>query len=1104
MKIVYGRAGSGKSYFCMNEIKEQLESDVSNTLIYIVPEQYSLGAEFELSNVLSRNGTINIQVLSFKRLAYRLFNELGYMKPAFSKASKSMLIYYIMTKQEKNLKVLKGVSKNRGIVNTICDTISELKRYNISWEKLQDIKIENEYLMLKLHDITLIYKAYEEFIENDYIDIDNNLTTLSKLISKSNMLKNAKIWIDEFDTFTPQEFSIIEELEKVAYVTVTLTYENNKNDLFIFTQKMYNKLKKFSNVEEVFLDKPKRFKNHELYHLEQNIFQFPYIKYNKQIENIHINVDANPYTEIENVAKVISKKVREDGLRYQNFAILTRNIDSYKTIFKRVFNNYDIPYFFDDKKELSMQPLLMLITSLFDIISKNFKYENVFQYLKTGLTNIQDSNDIDLIENYVLQYGIRGASKWSSKWEYPHENLEKINYIRESIVAPILKLKENMNGKNTVKDIATKLYNFLVEINVYENIQNISNIILSESKQSRELEIVNTYIQVWNIVLELLDELVGCLGNELMSFDMFKNVLLQGISMHQIGILPTSNDQVMIGDIFRTRNSNVQVLFIIGVNDGVFPMSFDSEGFINDSERDLLMNNGIELAKNTKALLLEDNFNIYKALTTPSSEIYISYVIANNDGGALRPSTIIYQIKNIFPELNVKSNVLTNDDEVYTKEEAFNPLLNNLRAFYDGKQISDKWKNTYLWYLKNENEKLLKVQSGLDYKNTIEYLDKKHSQSLYGKELYGSVSRLETYANCPFSFFLRYGLKIKDRKVFKLDTPDIGLFLHDIIDEFSKYFIEKNISLRDVTKEQADSIVSQLVDESLQSFKNNIFGSSNQMKVLSNKLKRVVKRMVWIIINHIKSGEFEVEGTEVGFGKDKQFSAVEIDLGDENKLVLSGVIDRIDIAKTEDGKYIRIIDYKSYNKELKLSDIYYGLQLQLLVYMDATLESSIDSTSESELLPGGILYLKLDDPILKTKKDIDIHDIEKEIAEKLRMKGVILSDARLLKAMDSEMIDESSVLDLTIKKDGSYSSKVPSASKEQFEDLIKHMKSILKNMGNEILSGNIKNEPIKKKDQTACEHCDYKLICQFDKELGNKYRVINDLKNDEVFRRISD
>ena len=344
-------------------------------------------------------------------------------------------------------------------------------------------------------------------------------------------------------------------------------------------------------------------------------------------------------------------------------------------------------------------------------------------------------------------------------------------------------------------------------------------------------------------------------------------------------------------------------------------------------------------------------------------------------------------------------------------------------------------------------------------------------------------------------FYLKYGLKLKERKVFKLDTPDIGLFLHEIIDRFSEYVIKNNISLREIEKDETEKIVSQLVDELLVDFKNNIFNSSSQMKRLVVRLKRVIKRVIWVIVNHIRNGEFEISGSEVEFGKDKGLSAVEIELSDGNKLLLNGKIDRIDIAKTEEGKFIRIIDYKSYNKELKLSDIYYGLQLQLLVYLDAAMEK--------DLLPGGMLYLKLDDPIMKTKKNISKEEIEEEINKKLRMKGVILSDARLIKAMDTNMTNESSVLDLSVKKDGTFTSKVPVATKEQFTELRNHMKKILKQMGDEILSGNIKNEPVKKKSKSACEFCDYKLICRFDKELGNKFKIINDLKNDQVFEQLS-
>lgn len=1094
MKLVYGRSGSGKSYYCMNEIKECIENGFDKTLIYIVPEQYSLGAEFELTKMLNRNGTINIQVLSFKRLAYRIFSELGFAKGTFSKASKSMLIYHIMMQEDKNLYLLKGVTKNRGLVDTVADMISEFKRYNVTVENLKSLKVENKYLEMKLHDLALIYEKFEDRISQNYIDVDSRLTTLATLISKSEMLRGAKIWIDEFDAFTPQELSIIKELEQVASLTVALTVDES-SELFSLNLKTVNKLKNFGNYEEVRLNNIYRYSNNEIKHLENSIFRFPYQRYSDDVEKIHINIESNSYSEIEGIARTILAKVQNEKYRYENITVLTRNIDNYKTAINRVFKDYNIPYFFDDKKELMMQPLLTLVTSFFDIVSKNFQYENVFNYLKTGLTNIEDINEIDILENYVLQYGIRGA-KWLNDWELPDNNLEKINLIRKKVVDPIVTFKESFSGKKFARDIATGLYNFLIEIGVYNNIQKkVERITSDKNVTSIELEIANTYIQVWNIFMNLLDELVQSLGNESMSFEVFKNILIEGISMHQIGILPTSNDQVMIGDISRTRNSNVKILFVIGVNDGVFPMPFSSEGFINDQERDLLLDNGVELAKNTKLLLLEENFNIYKALTVPSEELYISYPIADDGGAALRPSSVISQIKNIFPKLQVKSNLVGKKECITTENASFASMLSNLRKFYDGEEIEDVWKNAYKWYLEHDGEKLLKAQSGLDYQNTIEYLDKEHSKKLYGSEMNTSVSRLESYSNCPFMFYLRYGLRAKDRKVYKLETPDIGLFLHDIIDRFSEYVIHNNISLRSIEQEKADEIVSYLIDSSLKDFKNNIFSSSNQMKQLSYKLKRVVKRIVWVIINHIKNGEFEIAGSEVEFGKEKELSAVEIDLGEENKLVLNGKIDRIDVAQTEEGKFLRIIDYKSYNKELKLSDIYYGLQLQLLVYLDAALEE--------EIIPGGMLYLKLDDPIIKTKKDVSKEEIEAEINKKLRMKGVILSDVRLLKAMDSNMTTESSVLDLSIKKDGTYTAKVPAATKEQFDDLRNHMKVVLKEIGNEILSGNIKNEPIKKKAKTPCEFCDYKLICRFDKELGNKFRIINDLKNDEVFCKIA-
>ena len=441
MKLVYGRAGSGKSYFCMNEIKECLNENLGRTYIYIVPEQYSLAGEFELSNMLSKNGTINIQVLSFKRLSYRVFSELGFNKNAFSKASKAMLVYHIMLEESKNLTLLKGVNKNRGLVDTVTNMISEFKRYNVSCEDLKNIKTQNKYLEMKLHDLSIIYGKFEKRISENYIDTDSRLTVLSNLISKSKMLKEAKIWIDGFDSFTPQEFSIVSELDKVADVTVTLTLDKSA-ELFSINQKCASKLEKFQNVTIINLDKIYRFKTKELLHLEENIFKYPPKKYLEDIQKIHVTQENSPDSEIENVAKEILNKIQKENYRYENIAILTKNIDSYKTLFNRIFKNYNIPYFFDDKKELAMQPLLTLVLSLFDIISKNFAYENVFNYLKTGLTNVDDINDIDILENYILQYGIKG-NKWFNDFELADPNLEKINLIRKKVIDPILDFKDS-------------------------------------------------------------------------------------------------------------------------------------------------------------------------------------------------------------------------------------------------------------------------------------------------------------------------------------------------------------------------------------------------------------------------------------------------------------------------------------------------------------------------------------------------------------------------------------------------------------------------------------------------------------------------------------
>ncbi len=1113
MKLITGRSGTGKSTYCMNEIKKCVEESFDKPLIYIVPEQFSFEAEKELINTIGGKGIINTQVLSFKRLAYKIFTENNIKINQLGNSGKTMLIYFIMLKLDKELEVLKNVSKNTGLIDTVVKQISEFKRYKITPETLKSLNIDNEYLKKKIHDLYLIYEEYEKRISNDYIDSNDELTLLAQVLDNDTYLNGAKIWIDEFDGFTPQEFEIIKKIVKKADVTVSII--SGEEEYFSLNNKNINKLRnivhpqadRFSinssnfdkfysgKLEEIVLEIPFRFKNDELKHIERNIYKIPFKQYLSGVENVKIQAYSNLNAEIDALAQNILRFVRDSkDIRFENIAVLTRDIDKYKNLFKMIFKLYNIPFFFDDKKELSLQPLITLVMSLIDICTSNYSYESIFTYLKTGFTNISDENDIDLLENYILKWGIKGKA-WEKEFKLEDKNLEKINIIRELTIKPILDFKSELAGRKTVKEIVESLYGFLVKVGVYDNIQNKVN----EFKNSNNVTFVtiaSEYAQVWNIFMSILDEMVDAIGEEKCSFDKFKSILKMGVSNHEIAIIPPTKDRVTIGDIERTRNNNIKILFIIGVNDGSFPRAFQNEGFINDKERGILLDNGIEIAKDTKLLLVEENFNIYKALCVPSEKLYISYPVSDLEGKSLRPSFIITQIKKMFPKLKEESYVATEIESIYSREATFPDLLNKVRAYVDTGDIEDSWKDVYTWYSNNEKTKLDKVLSGLYYKNTIEFQSEKTSKKLYGDTMNTSVSRLEKYVSCPFSFYLKYGLKAREREIYKLGTPDIGSFLHEIIEKFSKKVLDENIDLRSLEREECNKIVSSIVDEVLANFRHNLFNSTGKLKRLSSKLKQLVMKTIWLITLHIKAGEFNIYGSEVEFGKDKEYPAIEIELADGKKLSLTGKVDRVDVAKTEEGKYIRIIDYKSSNKKIKLSDVYYGVQLQLLTYIDAL--------SGDEFLPGGVLYLKLDDPILKTDKNISKEDVENMIVKSLRMNGLVLSNARLIEAMDKDMATESNIINLKVKKDGSYTN-MPTVTSEEFEKLRHHIRKTLADIGNEIMSGNIKNEPLKRKGaNTACEYCEYKLICQFDKDLGNKFRYINELKDDEVLNKIKD
>lgn len=1095
MRLIVGRAGYGKSYNCMNEIKQNIEEAYNGPLIYIVPEQFSLTAEYDVSKVLNKGGTLEVQVLTFKRLCHRIYNEFGYKTQNITKAGRAMLVYSIMKDLENDLLLLNGVDRKPGLVTTVCDLISEFKRYNILPETLLNANVSDKRLVDKLRELAYIYKEYKNRIEGKFLDTDDDLNAVLNFIDKSMLIEDAKIWIDGFDGFTPQELEVIKALNKKCDITIAISADEENSELFLLNRKTIDKLKRFTNVEELYLCEEKRLKNDELCFLEANYNTIVKLPYEGQTQSVEICINSNLYDEVENIAINILKKVRDEGYRYENILVATRNMENYKSIFKMIFERYKIPYFIDAKTDLSMQPLISLVLSLLDIVSKNFQTESVITYLKTGLTNIYDFNDIDQLENYVLSYGIKGT-RWLENWKYgDEEENTKINDIRQKVVMPIVNFTSHLKSKTTVRELTITLYDFLREIEVDKSLQNFLEKV-KNSENSSDVMFVDSYIQVWNIFVKLLNEIVLTMGDDTTTFDKFASILKQGFLTQEIGLIPTNKDQVVIGDIARSKNSHIKILYVVGVNDGMFPMQYNDEGFLNDSERNILMEDGVEIAKDTKMMLIEENFNIYKILTTPSEELHLSYPIADSSGTTLRPSSIINQMKKMFKNITTYDYLISKQDWeslINTNESTFSHLAYSVREMKDNNEVDKRWTLVYKWFKENNPGFVSIIKSGLEFNNSVGKLSGDNAKSLYGSTINSSVSKMETYASCPFMFYLKYGLNIKERKIYKLQTPDVGVFMHDILDKFSKYLEQNGITWREVTKEEIDEIANKIVDDTLSEIKYQILTSSNRLKFMSIKLKRVIKRVLFVITTHIKNSEFDVTGSEINFGLNKEYPPIKIELEGGKMLLLSGKIDRLDIAKTADNKYVRIIDYKSSSKEINLSNVYYGLQLQLITYLDVV--------STDEYTPGGALYLKLDDPIISTKKDITPEEVEEEIRNKLKMKGIILADVKLVKAMDTNMGTESHNLTLGVKKDGSFT-KMPVATEEQLKDLCKHTKKLLKQFAEEILDGEVKNEPIKNKKHSPCEYCEYKEICNFDKELGNKFRLVNELKNEEVYEQI--
>ena len=1110
-RIIYGRAGTGKSEYCYREIAQKIKKE--NKILIITPEQFSFTAEKKLMDAIDTQAVFNAEVVTLSRMAYRVISEIGGKNETnLSKCGKAMLIYSILSNNKNELKFLGKTDENVDMLDT---AITEFKKHGISVEQLKQ-EIENQediYLKNKLQDLNVVYSGFEEQLAGKYIDETDLLTILAENIDKTDMFKDAVIYIDEFAGFTSQEYHIIEKLIQIAkQVTITICTDglheikNPDTDIFYSNEVTVTKLLEVAQncdvkIEEIKLEETYRFKNSELKHLEKNLYENKPQKYNSQIKNIQLFLAKNQYSEIEEVARNVLKLVRDEGYRYRDISIITKNIATYSSLARAIFDKYDIPIFIDENRDLNQNIVIQYILGILEIFIKNWSYEAVFNYIKTGFSNIEE-DDIFKLEKYCLKWGIK-QNKWKKEFTYGNyeekdkADIERLEQIRKDLVTPLMNLKYKIDENKTVEGISKAIYEFLVEQQIYEKVQ----IKIQELNEIGQIDLANEYESSIQTIIEILDEIVLVFKDDKITIDKYNQILKIGFKNSSLTKIPGTQDQVIMGDVDRSRSHKVKAIFIIGLNDGEFPSVRKDEGFLNDADREVLKQNGIELAKGTIDKLYEDSFNIYKAFTTAEEKLYLLYSSSDMQGKALRPSMLINKIKKIYPMLQEQSDVIERRSEILNKKTTYEELIINLNKLKEQDSIEKLWYYIYDYYQKNSewNEKLKQSLKGLEYTNIPDKIDQNNIDRLYGKTLITSISKLERYRSCPFSYYLQYGLKIKPQEELKIQTLNTGTFIHEVIDEFFGTVREVGIKLEEITEEQLSEIINKIIDSKLGQNKNYIFTSTAKYRALVIRLKKIIKKALKYIIGTIVQSRFEVLGTEVEFGEKGKYKPIRLTLEDGKRIEIIGKIDRIDTAQGEDGKYLRIIDYKSSAKNIDLNEVYAGLQIQLLTYLDA-------ACKEEDLMPAGVLYFSMLEQMIKSDKKLEQEEIEEKIRANFKMKGLILADVKVVKLHDKNLQNGNSALvPAYIGKDGELSEKKTSGvTAEQFNDLQKYMYTIIKQISKEILGGNIDLKPYYKDKKTPCKYCDYKSICSFN--MGgceNSYNYIDKKSKEEILSKLS-
>ena len=1135
LRFCFGPSGSGKSHRIYEEIMQRAAEEPGRNFLIIVPDQFTMQTQKDLVMRSDRDGILNIDVLSFGRLSHRILEEVGTKEmPVLDDTGKSLVLQKVAADLKEQLPAMGSLLHKQGYIHEVKSAISEFMQYGIStqdMDKLITSAQKRGALAMKLKDLKTLYRGFQDYIRDHFITTEETLDVLRRSLSKSKILKGSVVVFDGFTGFTPIQNRLIQELMRVCaetIVTVTIgvgedPYKmDGEQKLFHLSKKTVADLGKLAAEAEVergadlfVKGGPNRFaKAPALHYLEQNLFRYQYEPYAGEQQEIHMFEALSPREEVHQTALYIRHLIREQGMTYRDIAVVIGDLEGYASYVETEFGQLEIPCFLDRTRGIVLNPMIEYIKSALQLYIKDFSYDTVFHFLRSGMADIS-REEIDELENYVIRTGARGYRTYSRLFTRRTEELqgnaegseqaeektmERLNRIRQQFMDAVEIL--HMGSREKAGDYVSHLYDFLEQNQVQQKLLNYQQQFEKEGDLSRARE----YAQIYRLVMDLLDQVYELLGEEEISRQEFADILEAGFGEITVGTIPQNVDRIVVGDMERTRLKQVKVLFFLGVNDGNIPKNASKGGIISDMDREFLIESGTEMSPSPRQQMYIQRLYLYLNMTKPSEQLYLSYAKVNSEGKGIRPSYLIDTVRKLFPAMSVEyPQNRSRLEQIEGRQEGARYLAEELREYVEGTLPEEERQDFYLMYRAYEADAagrdLLTRAAFRRYRESG--LSRIVARALYGQQLENSVSRLETYAACACRHFLQYGLSLQEREEFGFEASDMGTVYHAVLENFAGKLAESNLTWWDFTEDFAAKAVKESVEAYAATYGETVLYSSARNEYAITRMSRILTRTVLTLQKHLKQGSFQPDDYELSFRFAEDLDSIHVDLSEDEKMHLQGRIDRIDVSEDAEHVYVKVIDYKSGNRKFDLAALYYGLQLQLVVYMNAAMEMESRKHPDKEIVPAALLYYHIDDPTIETPVELTDEQINEQILAKLRMNGVVNSDPGVVERLDRYMQDKSVVIPVEKKKDGSFSARSGVLSREEMQLISSYVDAKIRSIGREILDGKIAANPYEKGNEGACTYCAYKKVCGFDGSIpGYEKRQLEDLDKQALMQRM--